>query len=419
MSGIFVDFIRIQQTHPVGYLADGTYRERLPVVEDGIVYKFQRDENGNWPQDEDGNPIPVYESVSRRFITGSYDSLYVIRCDGSKVEFEGNVGRFCRPDNLFNLDFDGTVQKINEILATYGLPPFSAGDPYFKSNPSEHDNKHGLLVDWTGASVSEVHLTQNFATGSQANAQASIDWLATQSVSHVKRTRAHDTTVAWGRKAGRKYLKAYLKADEMLVHRHGRTKEQIEQDPVYQYAQSHGILRFELEAKRLLLRDNHCRFLGEITMPKLIQLFNDEVQPLLGRVKEDISRMELETLPPAVRMTASAYLRGENVSALLSRRTFYRHLKTLRDYGMDISEPLPNVKPFTTIIKVVEIKPIESPPDWYWTHQRRMSLKAVGDYDHAPDIPADDAFSYFQDSAVITAFPAPPSQRSQPVYATD
>ena len=38
MSGHFIDFIRIQQTHPVGFQADGTFRERLPVVEDGIVY---------------------------------------------------------------------------------------------------------------------------------------------------------------------------------------------------------------------------------------------------------------------------------------------------------------------------------------------------------------------------------------------
>lgn len=377
MSAIFIDFIRIQQTHPVGYMADGTFRERLPVVEDGIVYKFKRDESGNWPQDEEGNPIPEYESVSRRFISGSYDSLYVIRCDGAKVEFEGNVGRFCRPDNLFNLDFDATVQKINEILATYDLPPFTAGDPYFKTNPSAHDYKHGLLQEWTGASVSELHITQNYATGNAGNAQAAIDWLATQSVTHIKRTRAHDTTVTWGKKSGRKLLKAYLKAPEMLTHRHGRSKAEIEQDPVYQYANTHGILRFELEAKRLHLRDHHCRFLGEITMDKLIRLFNEDVEPLLGRVKTDITRMELDTLPAPVRMTASAYLRGENVSTLLSRRTFYRHLKVLRDYGLDISEPLPTLHKFSPVIQVIQIQPITEVPDWYWQHQRTLSLRAV------------------------------------------
>lgn len=378
MQGHFIDFIRIQQTHPVGYMADGTFKDPLPVVEDGIVYKFQRDpETGEFPLDEDGNAIPVYESVSRRFITGSYDSLYVIRCDGKKVEFEGNVGRFCRPDNLFNLDFDATIQKINEILATYDLPPFSAGFPYEKSNPSEHDRKHGLLIDWTGASVSEVHITQNYTTGSAGNAQAAIDWLATQSVSHVKRTRAHDTTVSWGRKAGRKYLKAYLKAPEMLAHTHGRDRADIEQDPVYQYALSHGIVRFELEAKRLLLRDAHCRFLGEITMEKLVRLFDEEVNPLLGRVKEDISRLELEALPNAVRMTASAYLRGENVAALLSRRTFYRHLSVLRGYGLDISEPLPTIHKFSPVINIVKIEPVRDVPHWYWDHQRTMTMRAV------------------------------------------
>lgn len=373
-TGHFIDFIRISQEFPVQRDAETGEVQLLPKVDSGFIAKYVRN-------DETGDVTLDYQSTSRRMFEGSYDSLYIVRCDGVKVEFEGNVGRFARPDNLFNFDFDGTIQRINEILAGLGLPAFSAGVRYQNPNPSKYDIQHGIISLWDGATVSELHITRNYETGSPGNAQAAIDWLATQSVSHVKRTRSFDTTVSWGRKSGRKLLKAYLKAPEMLVHRHGRSSEEILQDPVYQYAQTSGILRFELEAKRLLLRDNHCRYLGDITMSKLVRLFESEVDPLLSRVKEDITRLELETLPNAVRMTAAAYLRGECVSALLSRATFYRHAKILRHYGIDISEQLANVKPFTTVIKVVEIKPVTQVPSWYWEHQRLMTLKAVGDYD--------------------------------------
>jgi hypothetical protein len=112
-------------------------------------------------------------------------------------------------------------------------------------------------------------------------------------------------------------------------------------------------------------------------MSKLIRLFENEVDPLLSRVKTDVTRMELESLPAPVRMTASAFLRGENVRALLSRATFFRHAKALRDYGLDISEPLPTLHTFSKVINVVRIEPVDTVPDWYWHHQRHMSLKAV------------------------------------------
>ncbi|QRO33894.1 phage/plasmid replication protein, II/X family [Chromobacterium violaceum] len=244
-------------------------------------------------------------------------------------------------------------------------------------NPSAYDLKHGLLEYWTGATISCVHLTRNYSAGSPQNAQAVIDWLATQSVARIKRGRAGETTVQWGSKGGRKLLKAYIKHAEMLAHRHGRKRPEIETDPVYLHCLSHGIVRLELEANRLLLRDNQLRFLGDISMDKLIQLFDEEVNPLLSRTKADVTRFELDSLPAAVRVTASAFLRGENVRALMSRRTFFRHAKMLREYGIDIAEPLADLHKFSTIIKVVELTPVIQPPQWYWDHQRKMSLSVV------------------------------------------
>ncbi|PXX51202.1 phage/plasmid replication domain-containing protein [Aquitalea magnusonii] len=370
---LFIDSITIKQRHPGRLdLETGELVPTIPMVDEGVIGKFPRsDDTGEYCED------PEWAMQSRKKIRGSFDSLVIIKSDGFTVELTGNIGRLDRCDNLFNLDFDATLQRCNELLARYGLPPFTAGEQVINPNPSAHDVKHGLFEYWTGASISNIHLTRNYAAGSAANAQAVIDWLATQSMSNVRRGRAGESTTQWGRKGGRKLLKAYIKHVEMLVHRHGRKRQQVEADPVYQYCLQEGVVRLELEAGRLLLRDNRLRFLGDITMEKLTELFDDEVNPLIGRVKADVTRLELDALPAKVRMTAAAFLRGENVKTLLSTPTFYRHSKVLRDYGLDISEPLPTLQKFASVIKVIELKPLDSAPDWYWNHQRRMTLSAV------------------------------------------
>lgn len=369
----FVDFIRIKQRYP-GRLnpETGEVEATLPMVDEGIIGKFPRsDETGEYVEDAE------WAMQSKKKIRGSFDSLVIVHCDGFTVTLEGNIGRLDRPDNLYNLDLDATLQRCNELLARFGLPPFSVGEKVINPNPSAYDVKHGLFEYWTGATISCIHLTRNYSAGSPQNAQAVIDWLATQSVARIKRGRAGETTVQWGSKGGRKLIKAYIKAVEMTVHRHGRKKTEIYSDPVYQHCLQSGVVRLELEANRLLLRDNMLRFLGDITMSKLIRLFDTEVKPLLSRVREDVTRIEVDHLPASVRVTAAAFLRGENVRALMSRATFFRHAKTLRDYGLDIAEPLPSLHKFASVIKVIELQPLVEVPGWYWDHQRRMALSVV------------------------------------------
>ncbi len=392
MSGVFVDWITLSQSdfsknvefvgpfsvlHGNENLPAGSDLS-LPYVDSGFVVKYARDlETMKFEDDEE------WVSHSRVHHEGSFSSGLMLRCDGSRVEFSGNVGRFDRPDNLFNLGFDETLAKANEFLSHYGLPKFHSGDYHENMRPSEYDFKHGLMEEWTGATVSMLHLTKNYITGSAGNAQAAIDWLATQSKSHVKRSRSGESTIAWGKKGGRVYLKCYIKANEMLDHAkaHGRTREEVLNDPVYQFCLKNGVIRFELEAGRLLLRDSSLRFIGDITMPKLNALFDEHVDPILGRVREDITRIDFDTLDIGAgpKMAALAYLRGEDVRSHLTTRTFYRYAKVLRDYGIDISEPLENTQKFTTVIKVIDIQPIAHAPNWYWDHQSRMTQHAAND----------------------------------------
>jgi hypothetical protein len=300
--------------------------------------------------------------------------------DGFRVTVEGNVGRYGRPDNVFNLDFPRTLAMVNRLCSLHGLPHFTPGEQITNPNPSEHDIKHGLFDCWTGAVLSELHLTENYACGSMTEAQLTVDWLQTQSVSHIKRGKGGKTTASFGGgKNSRKKIDFYLKAPEMLVHTHGRTKAEILADPVYCYCLENGVLRAELKAKRLLLRDAGLRYLGDITMEKLESIFNDETE-ILRRTKVDAASIDLNELPPKVRATADSWLRGGDPKTFLSNGTLYRHAKILRDYGIDIMEPHDPTKPYQPItINVVHIRPIETAPDWYWPHQHKLRLVVNND----------------------------------------
>ncbi|POA98613.1 hypothetical protein C2134_10950 [Chromobacterium sinusclupearum] len=363
----FVDFIRIKQTW-CGVLnpETGEVEPVLPIVDSGVVGKWGRDmETGEI------NETPEWGTHSALHIRGSFDSMVRIRCDGFTVSLEGNVGRLDRPDNLFNYDFETTIIKCNELLARFRLPPFCAGERVRNENQSAYDRKIGLSpMMWTGAKVCELHMTENYATGSPENAQAYMAWISTQSMSNIKRTRSSPESCVWGSEGGRKKFTAYIKYLEMIArgHCHGRSKSQIKLDPVYQFAKEHGIVRHELKAKRQLLRDSGLYYLGDITMSALVQLFDDHVSPLVNRVREDVTCLEIDALPRKLRLTAACYLRGEDVSRHMSQATLYRHAKELRGYGIDLFEPLAKFDKVNHVIKVLEVSPV-SAPDWYWQHQ--------------------------------------------------
>lgn len=398
----FIDRITISQKYP-GILNEetGELMASIPVVDDGVVGKVLTQEDGS--QD-----VEWYTHCKRKH-EGSFDSLVIIRSDGHLVELEGNIGRLNRPDNLFNLDYLQTLQACNTFAQSYGLPGFSTGEVVEIANPCQYDIDHNNLTMWTGASVSNMHLTENYITGNQANAEAFLTWLSTQSLPRVSKNhysnetptgntkKGHSgvTTVTWGRGGSRFYLKAYNKAAEMIAHakNHGLTIEQVKASPVYQFCLEHGVVRFELECGRLLLRDNQLRYIGDAIMhPEKIQaLFDSYVDPLISRVREDVTAVDLEALdiPVGAKLAAECWLRGGDPRRQYKNRmTFSRHRNLLKQYGFDISEPLNKEQKFSSVFKVVELTKLDTAPAWYWDHQARMTARAVNGEPYQAEVAA-------------------------------
>ncbi|PMW84248.1 DNA replication protein, partial [Pseudomonas sp. GW460-E13] len=68
-----------------------------------------------------------WKTTKRVEFKGSHETTVNVKCDGHRVEFSGNVSRFCRPDNLFGFDLWECLGRVNSILNAYGLPPFTPG----------------------------------------------------------------------------------------------------------------------------------------------------------------------------------------------------------------------------------------------------------------------------------------------------
>jgi hypothetical protein len=358
---VFVDGIVLTRKFPFGSIKELCGLRSMAFREAGDI-----DRNGDVVTEQE----VVGERMGTAWIRGSHDSKMQLRSDGTTLSIKGNPGRWCRGDNLFNLDLDATVAMANEIVRGQGFPndSFCRGnlDMWTVSQIAAMDLASGEVPEnpWTGARVWSIHLTQNYATGSADNAKAVIEWLNTQSVARVKKSRLGLSTIIWG---SIRYCQTevYVKADEMLAHcRTPEEKARMRDSEAYNYALSNGIIRLEVKCAKDFLKHRKLTYLGNWDMGTVTALFAEKAE-ILGRCEMDTENDDelLAALPRAARVHAAAWLMGVDVSKLMSRATFFRHAKALREYGIDISEPR-NVSVIRPKRREITISPL-AVPEWY------------------------------------------------------
>lgn len=326
----FIDWLSLSQVHTSG---------GLPEVDSGCLLALNADGVLDWK---------TSKAVKHE---GSYETSLNVRCDGYRVTFSGNVSRFGRTDNFFGFDFFECIEKVNEVLAHYGLPPFTPGQ-------RRAEVKNGAIVEtWSGARVSRIDLTANFEAGSAENAHAVMQYLGSQHAPRQEgRVLGQGETVAFGVGSRRQYWKAYIKHLELKRHACADQK-------LIDHCESVGVVRFEGTIRSNALTDLGCAYLGDFergrAMPQLIQLFEEKKQ-VLNRCQKTTD--DLDLLPKAIRGTARDYLAGMDLTLSLSRTTFYRHRQALLPHGIDIA--VRNIRPFQPRVKVVELRPAMVPA-WY------------------------------------------------------
>ncbi len=327
----FVDWVSIYQSHGEG----------LPVMSDGCFVRF----------DADGHHECT--TLKKLRIDGSHESAVFVRCDGSTVWFEGNVSKFGRTDNVFGYTWGQCLVRINALLSTLGLPPFSAG----VRGEFGKDCKPG----WTGARITRLDVTRNYATGSRDDAHHFMRWLSGQQASRLK-TGTHGTgeTVDFGRGSRFAYSKAYLKGVELFKH---VTKKAMGARPhlckpispylseLASWAVEIGLVRFETTYKSTFLIDHNLQYLGGFDMNRLLSDFESRNE-ILFRASADVD--ELTQLDPKLLAVYRMWQAGDDLTAKYSRATLYRYRAKLLPYGVDIAikSNVIQFQPKTRVIKL-------------------------------------------------------------------
>ena len=334
----FCDWVSIYQSFPGAI---------LPKINNGAFVRY------------DAQGVHESTTLKKAKVEGSFETGVMIRCDGQTVWFEGNVSRFGRQDNVFGFTFIECIARINALVVSLGLPPFSAGTAY----RSQHNDK----LAFTGARITRLDLTQNFFAGSVEDAQFFMRHLAMQQASRLKTgTYGEGETVDFGRGSRRVYSKAYVKHVELLRHMQRKSKgPQTEfsrpHDPYVQeladWCASVGLVRFETTYKSTFLIDSNQNYLGGLDMRHLEKDFLQR-QEVFTRTKceaDELSSLDKTTLG-VYRMWAA----GDDLTTKFKRTTFWKHRNALLPFGVDIAVKS-NVISFQPRVRVVKLAPASMP----------------------------------------------------------
>lgn len=310
---------------------------------------------------------------------GSYSTSVLLHSDGRNVRISGNVGRLDRPDNLWNYGFEETLALASFEARAKGLPAFTHGQQILRDTISEDDRRKGVSPwRWTGAVVNECHVTRNWYAGSDALAIDIMRDMQGRRLARVSKSAFGNESVSFGmpNKKGQRLHRGvvcYRKGPEMLAHAKGdEAKARVKASEEFQLAMDCGLVRVEMKCGALFLRGHNLRYTGDITMAKLIALYNRETAPLLLARSDNTVRL-VSDMPRPLRMSALAWIDGRDLRCLLSPATFKRHRKALLTFGLDVSEPRrvdgrPNAE--DALQRLLDALPQHSlkpmaVPDWY------------------------------------------------------
>lgn len=352
----FCDWVSMYQTH------DGGGLSRL---HDGAFVRY------------DANGEHESTTLKKVRVQGSHETGIFVRCDGNTVWFEGNVSRFGRPDNVFGYTFEQCLLRINAILLSLSLPPFTPGSSFYV--PCYGGDK----PVYTGARITRLDLTQNYATGSRENAYAFMRHLSMQQVSRLKTgTYGEGETVDFGRGSRRVYSKAYLKHVELQRHMRKEKKvtpqnAQIMLDLISQgklssdislpfdtyifelaqWCASIGLVRFETTYKSTYLIDDHQNYLGGLNMPRLEKDFSRR-QEVFTRSEFEIE--DLPNLSPKLLAVYRMWQAGDDITSFFKKSQFYKYRSSLLPFGVDISVKS-NVIQFQPRTRIVKLSSVSIP----------------------------------------------------------
>ncbi|OOS21522.1 phage/plasmid replication protein, II/X family [Moraxella pluranimalium] len=309
------------------------------------------------------NPMGEVDWVSQSWlpVTGSYESNIMIKpLTDTRIVISGNPAKFLQGHNLFGTNdlvylFNKAFGVIHELLADDGLTPTAS-----QLDDIENGNYHLTRVD--------INETWHLKDGNEVRA-----WIrsAGEKMNMPYRGKGvfSGDTLYWGKGSKYWFMKCYHKGGEIL-RKKSNFPDDLKIPEMLEYADKS--LRLELVLCSKFLRSttlNNADLWNEKTAKMLLLEYIKKLEMSDNfMISDDV----LASLPNKLKTYYLLWLHGEDVRKHVSKPTFYRIRKQLKEYGIDIAllrdkeHQESNVIP---LIKVLEAEPVGIPA---WAYEKGL-----------------------------------------------
>jgi len=295
------------------------YKEPVKPLDSGRVIKIDRE-----------GVIEYEKRTWEQIRCPSSDTSIRVRCDGQRLDFSGNIGRFQQQDNSTGVGVIECVERWQEVLHNLGLDVRMFGAVH----------RAGTIAE-AGTKLTRLDLASNFLV-SDFNAFCRSKLSRPIGRRHPREGRYGPT---WGYEAKRSNwwkAKVYDKQAELDGLRASKGGETI--------------ARFEIQLGGEWLKREKLH---------TVKAWGDDMAKIIyGRFakelfKDTVSVEDWAQLPPRLRTWAVLWRDGVDIRNLVSRPTWFRIKSRLREYGINLDVPC-NVVALTSRCRTIEVTPLHS-----------------------------------------------------------
>ena len=306
------------------------------------------------------NGEPEWITSKKKKFEGSFDSAGLLRSSDNHFEngvwthiWVGGSPKVLQGHNLFGTS---DPRLLAAALGRVGLLANGIEVDPFTLNAW----KQGRGVTFTMLDVTEM-----MHVGTETDAAQWIE--SAQEHTRVKyRGRGVSTkgTLYFGKSSEFWALKLYQKFPEVQARKKGhKLPDAIPmREALIDYAR--GTVRAEFRFQSKFLKRYALSDASTWTPDTARQLWEKYMQQLELFSNRPLGGSDIEALPAALRSTYVLWREGRDVSGILSRPTFYRHMSKLKTYGINIALPAPaagrNVIP---LLRTITAQP-KAIPSW-------------------------------------------------------
>lgn len=316
------------------------FRHKRDSLESGKVMKISPDGEIEW------------ESVSWADLRcASSDTSLRIKCDGEKLWFSGNVGRFQEPENVLGLTVPHCVRKLRVILARYGIVDSEFGRVFYRSptEGTQTTDEYTGKAARAGTTLTRVDLAANFRVSCYSDI---CHILGSRVIGrHVPILGRYGPTWGYGKRSNWWKGKLYDKAAEQEGKRRssgGETVARFEVQLGAEFLKRRGLDQCHewIDESESESGKGGVTRMGQVVWAEFGgQVFRELVPETVWGAEMPLKLLE----------KAQLWRAGHDLCVLLKKSQFYTVRRELLGYGIDIALPC-NVQALKPTVQAVHIE---------------------------------------------------------------